>query len=429
MTSMVQDNMHWSGEKFCKDQSLKVFNQKHKLYNITMSGEFPDHDEPQTILHFNETSGSDKTLNQEGYRRVIENLRNEGVEPLVVRGTPEFNIETGLVVPHRIVEIRDGEGTRIQTVRDDESEPVEFGTTSIRDYRPRAYLQAVEAAGANVVNTAAVRELDYKDTAYKLISDLQPRTLILEPSEFYAQLHAIRGSRAVLKPVGAAGGRGRLIASKADLINPNMFHLQQQENGYRLKGETDPPIDLDLTENYLLQEFIDTKQPFPPGIELIDSCRPFYDAHQHDRKEVRLMMYWDQSRPDSQKIIPFGRIFTPKAGAVADGTGNTEDDSYLLIDIEKGLPSDLHHMSTDVMNRIAESRGATYIHGAIDCVFDGQRWYVMELNLWQPVPPSYKEAREHGAESLAEVHRASLARLMADAARDAQAANKLKYDQ
>ena len=384
--------------------------------------------EPYSILHFNEGYGRDKYLSSEGNRRVAQYLREQGVEPVVVRGNEGWDITSGLVVPNRIITTIEGDSTHVVTEPFDG--PIEYGATSIRDYSYVPVGEEVEASGANVINPLEIRRLDEKNLAFELLGDLQPLTVVVEPDKFIQQLGDIKTDEVVLKPVQSEDSHGLLMASKADLLNPEKYRLERREDGIHLLGETNPPVDihLDRKKGYLLQETINTRAPFPAGIHVIDSCMADYQANIHNPKEVRLMLYWDQTRADKQIVVPYARTFTPHGhNEVRDRT--THSDNWLLLDIEKGLPQDLDGLTQDVAARILKVGDTRYFHGAFDVAFDGHRWYMMELNMWFPTPPSYKLAREKGAERLADIHRQSIADLMADTAKDAHGAKNTENTQ
>lgn len=374
----------------------------------------------KSLMYFREGYGSDKTLSGEGYRRVIEGLHGQGVEVFVVRGNEQFDMKSGMVVPYAVSVERDGDSLHVKTSPADQEMPV--GATSIRVYG-RDIAPEVEQFGPSVINAAKVRELDEKDKAYEFLGDLQPLTLVVEPDKLKKQLQDIGTDSVVLKPVKSEDSRGRLIVPKQDLLDDNKYKVEVQQDGTTHLLSADGQIDLNLNREhgYLLQELIDTKQPFPSEIAnaVISSCKQDYEAHKHDPKEVRLMLYWG----DKKLIIPYARLFKPK-GDQTVRTRDTEDDDWLLLDTQQHLPPELESMATTIANDILTRAEVNHLHGAVDAAWDGQRWRVMELNMWFPVPPKYSLARQHGAEELADVHRRSIAELMGDAARDANARYK-----
>lgn len=369
---------------------------------------------PNAILYFSEKGGSDKTLSSEGYRRVAGLLQEQGVNVLAVRGNEAFDLESGLVSPYAVSIERDGDRLHVVTEPTDE---VPIGTSSIRTYN-RNIGTGVEAFGPNILNPAGVQQLDEKDKAYEFLGDLQPLTVVVEPSRLHDQLKDIDTDVVVLKPVKSQNSFGRLMVPKLDLIDPEKFKTTVDADGSTHLLSSDGKINLNLNQEfgYLMQEVIDTQQPFPAEIAnaVIDSCKADYEAHKHDPKEVRLMLYWG----DRKLIIPYARLFKPK-GDSGIRTRDTEEDDWLLLDIQQHLPKELEDMATSLANGVLQYGDVRYLHGAIDVAWDGQRWRVMELNMWFPVPPKYSLAREHGAEELADVHRRSIADLLGDAARDA----------
>ncbi len=378
----------------------------------------PNYD-ASSILSFSDKN-TDKSIKGEGYRRVVEELEGQGVEPLVTRGQLEqHDIESGLVQPGvlRVVEM-DGE-RRLTT------EPLsvdrELGATSVRAYYSKL-AEGVELTGAHVINTVRVRELDKKTEAYRLIHQYQPGTQLVQPNAFGEQVATMRTDRVVLKPVKSADSRGLVILTKDDLYDPTKFALSHDEDGGLSLIGLDGSLTIDLTagEGYLLQEMIDTTKPYPSGIKIISACQQEYEAKKQYPKEVRLMVYWDKTRADKQLIIPYGRIFTPLTGESVRTKANHDDD-WLLLDIQNGLPHDLDGLAADVVARILDYGHVDYLHGAIDVAWDGNRWYVMELNMWFPAPPSYKLAESHGVVELADIHRREMASLLANSAKDAKA--------
>ena len=381
--------------------------------------------QPHTILHYKEGFGKDSYLSGEGPLSVINYLRDQGVEPVVVRGNEGWDLNSGLIVPSRII-VSDEDGVaHVRTQLFDRA--IEIGATSIRDYSSVPVGPRVENEGGIVINPESIRGIDDKDLAYEVLGDLQPLTVVVEPDKLIDQLGDMRTQEVVLKPVRSADSGGLLIVTKSDLLDSDKFKLERMPDGVHLLGETDPPIDLylDRDKGYLLQEAIDTKAPFPTDIHVIESCKPDYLANLRNPKEVRLMLYWDDTRPDKQIIVPYARTFTPiSSSEVRDRT--THIDNWLLLDIEHGLPEDLEGIYRSVVGKLLRIGNTKYLHGAIDVAFDGNRWYVMELNLWFPLPPSYKMARDKGAEGLADIHRHSMADLMADTAKDAAKAHEQK---
>lgn len=370
---------------------------------------------PRSILHFPEGGGKDDTLSLKGYRRVIQQIQEEGVEPYVVRGEHNYDLESRIVLAQPIEVTQDGSEIRVST---GDPEPVLYTATSLRDYsRKHPVPSEATTQGAHVINNEKVRQLDEKLTAHRVFEEYQARTFLLEPERLSQQLVDIRSPQVVLKPTTGADSRGLLIVAKSELQDPERFHTAQENDTWFLRGNTDPPIELDLSTPYLLQEFINTSQPLPPGIELLDSVKPYYEAHIHERKEVRLMAYWDAMDPSKQTFIPFVRIFESKAGS--PGTRSTQTERWLLADIQQQLPSDLNEMARSIATRTTQYGEARYMHGALDCAYDGERWFLIEANLWFPAPISYRDAREQGAESLADIHRAQLGTLLADSAKDA----------
>lgn len=375
--------------------------------------------DPNAIMYFREGFGSDKTLSGEGYRRVAELLQEQGVNVLVVRGNEKFDLESSMVLPLALNIERDGDSVHVTTTP---TEEVPIGTTAIRTYG-RDIDVGVESSQPNVINTAKVREFDEKNKAYEFLGDLQPLTVVLEPTRLREQLKDIDTDTVVLKPVKSENSKGRLIVPKLELLDPDKFKTTVQADGTTHLLSSDGSIDLNLNleHGYLLQELIDTKQPFPPEIanSVIQSCKDDYESHKYDPKEVRLMLYWG----DRKLIIPYARLFKPKEVS-GIRTRDTEEDDWLLLDVQHHLPKELEDMATNIANGILQRAGVNYLHGAVDVAWDGQRWRVMELNMWFPVPPKYSLAREHGAEELADVHRRSIADLLGDAARDANSRYK-----
>jgi hypothetical protein len=368
-----------------------------------------------SIMYFSEKGGTDKTLAQEGYRRVIDLLQEQGVTVLAVRGNESFDLESGLVSPFSVRIEQDGDRVHVVT---EPTEPVPIGTSSIRTYN-RNIGTGVEKFGPNIINPAKVQELDEKDKAYEFLGDLQPLTVVVEPGRLHQQLKDIDTDKVVLKPVKSQNSYGRLIVPKLELLDPEKFMTKVEADGTTHLLSSDGRVNLNLSQEYgyLLQEMINTYQPFPAEIAdaVIESCKADYEANKETaRKEVRLMLYWGERK----LIIPYARLFKPKGDSSID-TRDTEDDDWLLLDIQHHLPQDLEDMATSLADGILKYGDVKYMHGAIDAAWDGHRWRVMELNVWFPVPPKYSLAREHGVEELADVHRRSIADLLGDAARDA----------
>lgn len=378
---------------------------------------------PHSILYFREGKASDKTLSKEPRQRLIDHIRANGVEPVVVRGMERFNYQDETVLPDRLEEtIEDGQ-RHFKTVPYDE--PIRTGATSIRRYGPN-FDPKIESTGAIVINTAKIRELSEKDRVAKLFIDYQPTTIVLDPERFYDQVGEIGTETVVIKPIKGRDSRDLLIARKKDLFDSEKFKIVRDESGLYLasQDEVGVSIELDTNEGYVLQEMVDTSQPFPSGIQIIESCQKPYELGIHNPKEVRLMIYWDVTRADQQRIIPFARVFYPKEGTNKFARSKlTHEDEWLLMDIEQGLPADLDVMAREVVAGMLEYGNVKYLHGAIDVAYDGNKWYLMELNVRYPLPPSYDEASQAGAEYLADVHRSSLGELLANSAKDAEKSN------
>jgi len=234
----------------------------------------------------------------------------------------------------------------------------------------------------------------------------------------------------VIKPITGRDSRDLLIARKRDLFDTDKFKVVRDESGIYLVGEGDEGtrIQLDTDEGYVLQEMVDTSQPFLGDIHIVESCKKPYEIGITNPKEVRLMIYWNSTRLDQQRIIPLARMFYPKENVVEPNIRSkaSHDDEWLLMDIERGLPPDLERMAKEIVGRMLEYGKVEYLHGAIDVAYDGERWYLMELNVRYPLPPTYDEARKAGAESLADIHRSSLGSLMANAAKAAEKANNIR---
>ncbi len=379
---------------------------------------------PHSILYFREGKASDKTLSKEPRRKLIDYIRENGVEPVVVRGLERFNFDDETVLPDRLVETTEDGQRHLKTVPYDE--PIEIGNTSIRRYGPDLGIGA-EQAGAVVLNTQKVRELSEKDRVAKLFIDHQPLTLVLDPERFYDQVGEIATDTVVIKPAKGRDSKDLLIARKKDLFDSEKFQVTQDESGLYLvgQGEVGVKIRLDTSAGYVMQEMVDTSKPFPRGIHIIESCQKPYELGIHNPKEVRLMIYWDATREDQQRIIPFARVFYPKEKTdTFVRNKSTHEDEWLLMDIEQGLPPDLDAMAKEVVAGMLEYGDVKYLHGAIDVAYDGNKWYLIELNVRYPLPPSYDEARQAGAEYLADVHRSSMGELLANSAKDAGKANR-----
>jgi len=378
---------------------------------------------PHSILYFRENKASDKTLSKEPRQRLIDHIRENGVEPVIVRGMERFNYQDETVLPYRLLDIVGDGQRRFQTVPFDE--PIKTGATSIRRYGPD-FDPKIESSGAVVINTHKIRELSEKDRVAKLFIDHQPITIVLDPERLYDQAGELGTETIVIKPITGRDSRDLLIARKRDIIDNDKFRIVRDDSGLYLvgQGDIDIRIQLDTEEGYVLQEMVDTSQPFPDGIHIIESCKKPYELGIHNPKEVRLMIYWDSARLDQQRIIPFARMFYPTDGTdYSIRNKASHDDEWLLMDIEKGLPPDLEKMARDIVTRMLQYGKVQHLHGAIDVAYDGNRWYLMELNVRYPLPPTYDEARHAGAESLADIHRSSLGSLLANAAKDAEKAN------
>lgn len=382
---------------------------------------------PHSILYYREGRASDKTLSTEWRRKFIGHILAAGAEPVVVRGMDRFNEQEETVLPDKVVfEEKDGEQF-VRTIPFDE--PIPTGATSIRAFGKNLD-PFVEETGAVVLNTKETSKLSAKDLVAEMLLDFQPATMVLDPYRFREQLDEIVTDEIVLKPIRGRGRDGLLIASKADIMDPNKYRIVQTPGGLQIVSLLDPAISLNIesSNGYLLQESVDTSQPFPSSIYVLDSLKDLYEAKKNFPKEVRLMVYWDVTRKDEQKIIPFARIFTPKPDTNVDArTKRTHYDNYLLVDIEKSLPPELDAMSQEVVKRMLEFGKTQYLYGSIDVAYDGKRWYVIELNVWFPGTPNYEVARQAGAEDLADVHHKSLATLMANAATDRAGINTIGH--
>ncbi len=144
---------------------------------------------------------------------------------------------------------------------------------------------------------------------------------------------------------------------------------------------------------YVLRQVIDTSGPFPAGIRYTDErSERLANARKDSGKIVR--MFWfagsDQSGQDIVDWLPVAH-FSPSEETSAQKELISEGYAYIDRDT---VPGDLVGFTTKFARTTVRWSGQTEVSGAFDFGYNTESgWYVHKGHFWQPVPPSYKDAR------------------------------------
>jgi hypothetical protein len=111
-------------------------------------------------------------------------------------------------------------------------------------------------------------------------------------------------------------------------------------------------------------------------------------------KEIRMLWFYNDGAVEWKPILRLTEMEDH-----GPGQPRTSTDEYCFIK-DDSVPETIVDGTKQILTKMSEQSGKKFMSGAIDftyakSVFDSQpRWYVMEGNFWQPVPPSREENKE-----------------------------------